>query len=343
MESIPTNEKSYCNVAAMALGLDPAGHAGSFDDAILLETPLPWKREIYQTAGLLPQQMIDLLALWLERYRAGQPYNHRPLMIAPDRDYARDGYRRLIFYRRATDAFARYEKQEYVVPDDQVGALAWALYEAREQLPAFERYRIPEADAVRDILVCTHGTIDVACAKFGYPLYRELRDSYATDELRVWRVSHFGGHVFAPTLMDLPTGHYWAYVEGEQAEQIIRRNGDVRALRGHYRGWSGMGRSFAQVAERELWQREGWAWFDYAKCGEVLEQDPDEEHPQWANVRIVCRHSGGMEMAYRAHVAVAQTIETVPSTGRAETTSYPQYVVTSLETEEPARRLRYRQ
>jgi hypothetical protein len=31
--------------------LDPAGHAGSFRDALVLETPLPWKRDIYQVAG----------------------------------------------------------------------------------------------------------------------------------------------------------------------------------------------------------------------------------------------------------------------------------------------------
>ncbi len=330
MESTPTNEKSYCNVAAMALGLDPVGHAGHFDDAILLETPLPWKREIYQIAGMLPQQLIDLLALWLERYKAGQPYNHRSLLIAPDRDYARDGYRRVIFYRRAADAFARYEKREYVVPDDQVGALAWALYEAREQLPAFERYRIPEADTVRDILVCTHGTIDVACAKFGYPLYRTLRDRYATDELRVWRVSHFGGHVFAPTLMDMPTGHYWAYVEEAQAAQIIRRNGDVRMLRGHYRGWSGMGHSFAQVAERELWQQEGWAWFDYAKWGEVIELDSREAEPQWAKVRVIYSRPDGTTGNYTATVAVSHTVETQYATEQAASHAYAQYALVAL-------------
>lgn len=336
MEAIPTKEKEYCNVAAMALGLDPAGYAGGFDDAIIMETPLPWKREIYQTAGVLPQQVIDLLALWLERYKSGQPYNHRPLMIAPDPEYARDGFRRVIFYRRAAEAFARFDKQEYFVPDEQVGALAWALYEARDQLSAFERYQVPEADKVRDILVCTHGTIDVACAKFGYPLYRNLRDTYADDDLRVWRVSHFGGHVFAPTLMDMPTGHYWAYIEEAQADQIIRRTGDVGALRGHYRGWAGMGRSFAQVAERELWQREGWDWFEYAKCGEIVAQDRDEENPQWADVQINYQDPDRGERRYQAHVVVSHTVETVPTTGRTETYSYPQYSIKTLEQDQGA-------
>ena len=55
-------------------------------------------------------------------------------------------------------------------------------------------------------MVCTHGNIDAACARFGYPIYQQLRQNYATQSLRVWRCSHFGGHQFAPTLIDFPSG-----------------------------------------------------------------------------------------------------------------------------------------
>ncbi len=331
MQTTPMTDKAYCNVLAIQHGLDPAGHAGHFDDAIIIETPLPWKRDLYQTAGALPQQMIDLMALWLERYKAGQPYNHRPLLVAPDTVYSRKGYRRVIFFTRPVGGFSEYTKCEYLVPEAELGALVWALYEARASLPVFEQYRTPEADHVRDILVCTHGTIDVACAKFGYPLYRHLRDLYADDNLRVWRVSHFGGHVFAPTLVDMPHGHYWAYIEEAQAEQLISRTGDVAALRGYYRGWSGLGRSFTQVAERELWQREGWAWFGYAKSGEVLAQDSNEEDPQWAEVRVNYTTPDGTEGAYTTRVEITHTVETKYATDRAETHAYPQYAVTALE------------
>ncbi|MCX6045539.1 MAG: sucrase ferredoxin [Chloroflexi bacterium] len=331
MGNQPTAGKEYCNVLAIQSGLDPAGHAGYFEDAIVIETPLPWKHEMYDTAGALPQALIDLLALWLERYRAGQPYNHRLLMIAPDPEYSRKGYRRVMFYTRDAGPFAQYAKREYLLPKDLFGPFALALYEARHMLAQYEQYRTPETDATRDILVCTHGTVDVACAKFGYPLYRHLRNTYAAEHLRVWRVSHFGGHLFAPTLVDMPTAHYWAYVEEEQAQQIIERNAPVAALRGHYRGWSGVDYGLLQVAEREMWQREGWAWFDYLKSGEVLAQDTNEAAPQWADVQMTYRTLDGTEGIYTAHVELTHRIATKYSTEEAETHAYPQYAVTKLE------------
>lgn len=331
MQAVP--EKEFCNVRAIQLGVDPVGHAGHFDDAIVFEAALPWKREMYKTAGTIPQELLTLMETWLERYRAGQPYNHRPLLVAPDPLYSRPGHRRVMFYTRPAEAFAHYTKCEYVVPEALTGPLIWALYEAHETLPDFEAYRTPEADTVRDILVCTHGTVDVACAKFGYPLYRHLRDRYADETVRVWRVSHFGGHLFAPTLMDMPIGHYWAYIEPAQTDQLMARNGDAADLRGYYRGWSGMGRSFAQAAEREMWQRIGWAWFDYAKQGVVLAQDENPEDPQWADVQITYTAPDGTTGVCTLHVEVTHHIETQYSTDSAETHPYPQYAVAVLNEE----------
>jgi len=39
-------------------------------------------------------------------------------------------------------------------------------------------------------LVCTHGNVDVACSRFGYPIYEKLRKEYSDENLRVWRCSH---------------------------------------------------------------------------------------------------------------------------------------------------------
>lgn len=326
-ETTQTTEKTYCNVAAQALGLDPGGYAGHFGDAVLIETALPWKRELYQEAGALPQEAIDLMALWLKRYHETGIYDHRPLLIAPDPVYSQPGYRRVIYYERPSGPFARYDQQEYLVPEEDTGLLLWALFEAKATLPQFAAYRVSSAAAQRDILVCTHGTIDVACAKFGYPLYRHLRDTYADEGLRVWRVSHFGGHVFAPTLMDMPTGHYWAYIGETESAQIIKRQGDVTNLRGHYRGWAGLPAGFAQAAERELWQRTGWAWFDYAKTGEVLAQDDDEEKPTWAEVCINHIQPDGRSGADTLRIEVESWVETFGTTGHSETYPYAQYVM----------------
>ncbi|MEM9775174.1 MAG: sucrase ferredoxin [Chloroflexota bacterium] len=113
--------------------------------------------------------------------------------------------------------------------------------------------KVPNGDQIRDIMVCTHGTVDVACARFGIPVFKKLEKKYGSDQLRIWRVSRFGGHLFAPTLMDFPTGDYWAYVEEKQAAQIIERHGDPAALRGHYRGWAALPLGHAHAAERNMW------------------------------------------------------------------------------------------
>ena len=48
--------------------------------------------------------------------------------------------------------------------------------------------------------------VDVACARFGYPIYRQLRDRFGYNGLRVWRCSQKWEQQFAPTLIDLPNG-----------------------------------------------------------------------------------------------------------------------------------------
>lgn len=326
-----TSQKTYCNCLARQRGLDPAGYAGDFDDAILIETPLPWKDNLYTEAGGLPQEAINLLALWRQRYADGLGYRHGALMIAPDPVYSRPGFRRIVYCTRPDGAFARFDRVEYLIPEASSGALIWALCESPNDLPQFEQYRIPNVERVRDLLVCTHGTVDAACAKFGYPLYKTLRTTYASENVRVWRVSHFGGHVFAPTLVDMPTGHYWAYVEESQARQIAEWSGDITAMRGFYRGWSGAAHGFMQAAERELWQRHGWAWFEYHKQGEVVAQDVDEDHPTWAEIRLeYAAPDGSQRGIYEARVEVSTHIETEPSSSDTRTYAYPQYTVTQL-------------
>lgn len=319
--------KAFCNCLAQQRGLEPAGHAASFEDALILEVPLPWKVTMTRQAGPLPPPIIDLLAAWMQRYRAGGGYPHRMLFIAPDAAYSRDGFRRVMHFTRPVEPFAQFDKAEYWVPVDEVGALAWALYEDRAALPSFARYRVADVERVRDLLVCTHGTIDAACGKFGYPAFKTLRETHAGDDLRIWRVSHFGGHVFAPTLIEMPAGRYWAYVQAEQAAQIARRTGEVAALRGHYRGWAGLEGGFLQAAECALWQQHGWAWLDYEKAGEVLAQD-DAEDPGWAVVRLRYRAPDTVsERSATLRVEVTHWVETESSTGQAQTRRYPQYRV----------------
>lgn len=320
----------FCNLGAKEKGLNPVGHAASFDDAVIMEHPFPWKRDYRETG--LPDKVLDLLNVWMEHYQQTGEYNHRALLIAPDETYSVDGMRRVMFYSQPDGLFAQYAKTEYLLPNDEVGSLIWAWYQDRETLEQYEQYRQRDHDMTRDILVCTHGTVDAACAKFGYPLYKHMRDTYADDNLRVWRVSHFGGHAFAPTIMDMPHGHYWAYVEDEQAKQIIERECEVTNLRGHYRGWVGVEYGFVQVAEYHLWQEIGWEWLDYKKSGHILKRDNSDE-PQWADVQIDYLPPHEEKTVSRiVRVEVTSYLEIQPATGKDDTYPYPQFVVNEIET-----------
>lgn len=325
------HRKEYCNQVAMARGLDPVGHAGDFDTAVIIEMPLPWKYNVKEQENLLPPEMVQLYDLWLQRYYDGLGYRNTALLIAPDKEYTVEGYRRVMFYTRPEGLFSHLIKVEYLVPEDKLGKLVWALYEEKDTLAEFEKYRNLAGDTIRDMLVCTHGAVDVVCGKFGYPLFKHLHDNYADETLRVWRVSHFGGHVFAPTLMDMPLGHCWAYIQEEQAQQIVGQSGDVTAMKGHYRGWSGAERGFAQVADFALWQEYGWSWFDTPKQLGIISQD-DNEEPQWAEIEVTYQLPDSADLSHaKIRVEISHTIETNPSTGKAHAYAYPQYRVVDID------------
>lgn len=328
-----TQTKCFCNVVAMEKGIDPVGSAGNFQDAVIIEQPLPWKYS-YAEMGL-PQEMMDLLELWMQRYRETGVYGHRPLLIAPDPEYSETGFRRVIFYSRAEGLFAEFDKVEYLVPDEQAGQLILAWYEAPEKLAQYDAYRQLETQAIRDILICTHGAVDVACAKFGYPLYKALRDT-AADDVRIWRVSHFGGHLYAPTLMDMPKGDYWAYVDHTIGAQIVQRDGNLQDLQGYYRGWAGLEMGFMQAMERACLMQEGWIWQSYPKEGEIVAKDEGDE-AQWADVRIRYITPDNMSCTYRAHVRIEQVIMSNPSSNDEREYPYPQFVVENLESIESVR------
>jgi hypothetical protein len=326
LDTTPT--KCYCSALAREKGLDPVGYAGSFDSAIIVEVSLPWPRAFYDAVDKVPEELVKAVRHYRALLDENRPTIY-PIAVAPSREYSIPGWRRLMYFIKQSAASAQYDRLEYLVPEADYGSLLWAVLMQPDDLARFATYRI-KADEMRDLLVCTHGSVDAACAKFGYPLYNLLRRRHAGEKLRIWRCSHFGGHVFAPTMIDLPTGHYWAYVEDAEADLITQRKGDHRQLRGHYRGWSPLANRFLQAAEREAFMREGWNWLDYCKSGKVVAQDSAEE-PTWAEVRLdFTSPDGTVQGAYEARVEVESRITTITTTGCADTHEYVQYSVIRL-------------
>ncbi|MCC5667845.1 sucrase ferredoxin [Nostoc sp. CHAB 5784] len=260
----------YCSVVSQANGEDPIGTAGTVDEWLIVEVPRPWKAELWQEKPEFQPllQVVEQLASNPMRYFKG-----RLLAIAPDKAYTHPEWVRVFYYQRPAQLFAQYTKQEYLLPLTQVALLAETVLFQPQNLPSFQIYRQP-TEHIREILVCTHANYDLACGRFGYPLYQLLRQKYATesDSLRVWQTNHFGGHQFAPTLIDFPTGQLWGHLKADVLDCLIYRQGDVSQLQPFYRGWTGLGK-FEQIAEREIWMQLGWDWLDYPKSGRILAQD----------------------------------------------------------------------
>ena len=98
------------------------------------------------------------------------------------------------------------------------------------------------------LLVCTNGSRDRCCAKFGMPLYRTLSEQ--APEL-VWRSSHLGGHRFAPVMAWLPYGVYYGRVPLEACSRILADIEAGELTLEYFRGRSTFPKP-AQIAESLL-------------------------------------------------------------------------------------------
>jgi hypothetical protein len=303
----------FCSEISQANGEDPIGSAIAVEQYLIIEAPQPWPVEIWIEPEPMPQGVLDALSFVWEHGRT-----IRQLAIAPDQDYSIPGYKHVFHYRRPAGVFAEYDKQEFIVPDAEIGALALALIKEPGKLPDFEQYR-QKSNHIRELLVCNHGNVDAACSKFGYPLYKKLRSEYAAitnSNLRVWRCSHFGGHQFAPTLVDLPQGRYYGHLKPEILDLLVWNHGSVKELYPYYRGWGGLSK-FGQIVEREIWMQAGWNWLEYQKSGQVIAHD--QINQEWADVRIdFTTPDGSKSGAYEAKVEVSGYVMTAFSSGENE-------------------------
>jgi hypothetical protein len=283
-----------CSRLARERGEDIVGHAFEYDRIIITEMSKPWPCDTGGARGYarvlheLADRFYDLkMKVYEEQGQEGvvalgldAVLNH----VAPDAEYSPPGYARIWHLKRPEGPFSAYHKDEYLLPQDDVAGLLEALL-FKKTIPEWEGALTNGAERVRDLLVCTHGSVDTCCATFGYPTYRKLRSlaNRSGGKLRVWQATHFQYHRFAPVILDLPEVRYWGMIGPEHAEALAWRDIHPKALCDCYVGWAGVEREFAQAAEREVFMREGWKWISYYKSARVTRLD---EAGKRAQVRI---------------------------------------------------------
>lgn len=313
-----------CSVVSKAANEDPAGCGAPFIGFLGIEVAPPWNDDVSESP-----HFPDGLREAVERAQHAGVIGKFTALF-PDPVYSREGCVKALYLHKPPSPFAAYEKSEYAVPKSEIVPLVEALAEGSDGLSRFERYEVDTSQG-RDILVCTHGSHDACCGKFGYPIYEILRYGFGAasgKQLRVWRASHIGGHRFAPTLIDFPEGRYWGHLEPEALEKLVLRKGPVSELGRFYRGWAGLSGKIEQIAEREIFLREGWEWTRYLKSGRTIEAG---QHGDRAEVRIEYATPGGTAGAYEATVEANASVMTLFDSGPDPLQEVKQYRVSRLE------------
>lgn len=244
----------FCSAVSAASGEDTAGSAWHTSRYLMVEFPLPWSYNVLQS----PNAPTGIEALLNELWDAGIHFG--TIGFAPDEDWSVPGMTRIFDHRVPGPTFRGYGLDEYLVPSARVVSLIRALAFHPETLP-LEPYRVT-GNPRRNLFVCTHGAIDACCATYGYPIFKLLRSMATNAEhpYRVWRCTHFGGHRFAATLLEMPEGRYWGHLDARDLAPLITRNGSFADLRHRYRGWAAIENTVQQVAEAEVLRAVGWQW-----------------------------------------------------------------------------------
>ena len=146
---------------------------------------------------------------------------------------------------------------------DPVGALYAVLRDDDAEV-------IDASNGVTTALVCTQGSHDMCCGIEGLAFAQWVEGN---TDVEVFRVSHTGGHRFAPTAMTLPDGRMWAYLDASTATTILKDRGDATSVAGSCRGWWGAPTGPAQVAERAVFAEVGFALDSMLRSVSVREVD----------------------------------------------------------------------
>ncbi|HUG29472.1 MAG TPA: sucrase ferredoxin [Candidatus Limnocylindria bacterium] len=318
-----------CALAATHANEHPTGWAIAARRFALVEVPLPWPATIEEAAGLPPG-----LAALLETLNAADP-DAAPRLeaVVSEPGTVAPGRRRVVLLERSGGGRPGYTRLERQVAPGEVAELVAAWADGRIE---------PDASRdVRDIVVCTHGSHDTCCGRFGAPIHRALKVMTAGHpDIRIWRGSHTGGHRFSPTLVDFPDGRSWGRLRPEDLEALVWRVGSASGLRERYRGLGTLPTFYERLVEAELLFRHGWSWLERHVDGEVISghrfsypEEPDDVD-DLAIVRISSTDPSGSLESWQAHVVRGEDTTTRGECGD-EPWDSPSFHVTNLRQVEP--------
>jgi len=224
----PEPALSRCADAAQTRGETIAATAVPYRRYLLLEVPGSWGQSALDERNVDPGT-----ARWLARAAADADLNvlliRRPGRLAAG--MPRAGMSRAC------------EPRAWALADTGQGAkrVRWGSWNRPQDLRALDLAADIPASAARSgpqrlALICTNGKRDLCCAVRGRPVAHALAAIGSWD---TWECSHLGGHRFAATMMLLPTGDMFGWLDPSAAVAAVERFDAGQFLLPHYRGRSG--------------------------------------------------------------------------------------------------------
>ncbi len=264
-QSLTSMTPNFCAIANRQIGEDLIGTAGHYQTYVLIECPLPWAAKVFES---------NHIPLALRQYiKAIQSEQSVQFLAVSRGTSAPSASVTLMIYKRmepssehlsANEFIEGYRGQEFQLDD---------LTQVVDCLKShWQGDLIGKTITQQDILICTHGMRDKCCARFGKPFFIEANRSADRGELpnaRLWKVSHIGGHRFAPTAIALPDGRYYGRLTLSALQAIVTRSGSISQLLSVYRGW-GLLPAPLQVLEQQLMLQHGWSWFEQKLTYQIL-------------------------------------------------------------------------
>ncbi|MBZ9751648.1 sucrase ferredoxin [Deinococcus sp. HMF7604] len=244
-----------CADVSRGLNEDPIGTASHWQEVTVLELDVPVWARVRDVANWTPEQsgLFERLRGKVEASGAGFGL----LMSAPR---VPGQPLRVRHYTLGAGGYRRRDYHSELPQTEWARGLTDTLLD-RENLGGWQE---EEAPAGPDLHVCTHGTVDAACGRYGVPVFQRLGEA----GVRAWRTGHFGGHRFAATAVELPTGLMWAHLTPELAVRVAQREVAPSEAARHLRGFAGLP-PLAQAVDRELLLRHGWAWLSAERRAQV--------------------------------------------------------------------------
>ncbi|MEH2128467.1 sucrase ferredoxin [Nostoc sp.] len=260
-------DNSFCALESRDVGEDPIANAYNFDFFVMIECPTPWINETFNSKPV-PDNLRSIVKEFAESEISVE------FLLIYNNELKQPDITRVLIFHKPTSFAQEYSKYELLLSDiTEVAPLVKkCLFE--KNLDTF----INKSNT-RDIFICTHGSRDKCCAKFGNPFYRQAKNivkDLEKNNVRIWQSSHFGGHRFAPTAIDFPEARYYARLNSESFTSILTRTGNIEFIKHIYRGWAILPEA-AQVLEREMILIYGWQWLSYKVDYQIIKQADNGE------------------------------------------------------------------